>query len=367
MKHRIVKLAGLVLLLPLSVTSWALEQLDDVSLAEQTGQDGITIGIELLNSSISFDQAVLVDRGGIAGSSTHNNTGSLVFAPTFFDSFQGIRMLSTVSGAETAATKPIKIFLDADANGTQPLFNINFSLPEDMKRIKIKPFSIFLASGDASTSATDIFTTARTRGVTAGSGTATAYGNIRAGVREIMRVGGSATGGGIDVVFADYHATDNPNNIVSTNVQLGRAAQGALLRFTGGSIKSISTPASANIQLISYNGSNPTTAPPDIAEPNSIKFDLNIQATNQLTGFRLYDFDDIGGFGGFTMNIADDGLIIAADGTTDKLDVAVNNVVAGLSGSTSSGSFGNLPNGSMGNFGIVGATVTNLRVNVKGM
>lgn len=366
MKHRIVKLAGLVLLLPLSITSWALEQLDDVSLAEQTGQDGITIGIELPNSSISFDQAVLVDRGGIAGSSTHNNTGSLVFAPTFYDSFQGVRLLSTTSGAETAASMPIKIFLDADANGTQPLFNINFMLPADMKRIKIKPFSIFLASGDASTSANDIFTTARTRGVTAGSGTATAYTNIRAGVREILRVGGSATGGGIDVVFADYHATDNPNNIVSTNVQLGRAAQGALLRFTGGSIKSISNPASATIQLLSYNGSNPID-PPSNVEPNSIKFDLNIQATNQSTGFRLYDFDGAGGFGGFTMNIPDDGLIFAADGTTDKLDVAINNVVAGLSGSTSSGSFGNLPNGPMGNFGIVGATVTNLKVNVKGM
>lgn len=371
MKSGIAKLKYLALLLPLSSFSWALDAMDDESLAAQTGQDGISISLQFPNSTISFDQAVLIDKGGIAASTTHNTTASLVFAPTYFDLFQGIRLLKTDSGAETAADNPIRIHMDADANGTQPVFNMNIALPSDMKRIKITPFSVFTATGDASSVSTDLFNTTRTSGLTAGSGTATAYSNIRSGVREILRMGGGVTGGGLDIVFADYHAANNPNNTVGVNVQLGIATQGAMMRFTGGSIKSISNPAGAKIQLLSYNGTNPLDSPAVVLD--SINFDLNIQATNQSTGFRLYDHDGAGGFGGFYLNVVNDGVIFGANGTTDKIDAAINNVIAGNAGAATTTSdpaqqiFNNLPNGVMGSFGVTGASITNLKVNVKGL
>ena len=66
-------------------------------------------------------------------------------------------------------------------------------------------------------------------------------------------------------------------------------------------------------------------------------------------------------------DVNSDGLTFGKAGVTDKVDLVLNNVVAGVSGVQDPNTFNNLKNGSMGNFGVVGATVSNLKMNVKGM
>jgi len=45
----------------------------------------------------------------------------------------------------------------------------------------------------------------------------------------------------------------------------------------------------------------------------------------------------------------------------------LNNVLLGTSGSQKAGTFNNLPNASIGNIGMSGASVTNLQMKVSGM
>ena len=295
----------------------AMEPLDEQQLAASTGQDGITIGIQLPSSTISFDQIGLThiaDRSNPASS-----RASLVMAPTNYANDQGIRFFT---GAGTPTLQPFTIKVDADSNAGDPTLNVVFALPTDLERIRINPFSIYIADGSGS-----VFSSRRTNGV--GSNT------LRAGVTEMLRVGAN----GIDIKF-------KAGDTVALNVQLGAEAQGHMFQFTGGSVLSVAS--NAPIELVSKNG----------AATSSLQFNLDIKATDQAVGF---------GLAGFYGDVSANGLVIGKDGLTDKLDIRINNIIAGDILAVPSTAFNGLPNGEMGNIGLEGVRVENLKVNVAGM
>ena len=298
----------------------AMEQLDDHQMAAATGQDGITIGIQLPNSTISFSQLGLVsidDRSNPASS-----RASLVMAPNNYSPTQGIRFFT---GAGTPTLQPFTIKVDADANAGDPLLNVNFALPTDLERIRINPFSVYIADGSGS-----IFSSRLTNG--AGSNT------LRAGVTEMLRVGTN----GIDIKF-------KASDTVALNVQLGAEAQGHMFQFTGGSVLSVAS--NSPIELVSKNG----------AATSSLQFNLDIRASNQTVspvGFRL---------AGFYGDLSANGLVIGKDGWTDKLDIRINNIIAGDIPAVPSTAFNGLANGEMGNIGLEGLQIKDLKINVAGM
>lgn len=297
----------------------AMEQLDDHQMAAATGQDGITIGIQLPNSTISFNQIGLVsidDRSNPASS-----RASLVMAPNNYSPTQGIRFFT---GAGTPTLQPFTIKVDADANAGDPLLNVNFALPTDLERIRINPFSVYIADGSGS-----IFSSRLTNG--AGSNT------LRAGVTEMLRIGTN----GIDIKF-------KASDTVALNMQLGAEPQLHMFQFASGTFLSFSNDPLYPIEVISTNG----------AQKSSLKFNLDIRASNQTTGFAL---------AGFYGDVSANGLVIGKDGWTDKLDIRINNIIAGDIPAVSPTAFNGLANGSMGNIGLEGVRVENLKINVAGL
>lgn len=103
-----------------SSASFAMQAMDDESLAETAGQDGLTIGITPPTAGIGGD-IILHDTTGFAGNSGTLNSGAIVI-----DDF-----LLRTAGATTA----IDILIDAagDANNdgttTDPVLNIAINLP----------------------------------------------------------------------------------------------------------------------------------------------------------------------------------------------------------------------------------------------
>lgn len=307
-----------------SNTVLAIESMDDAALAEQTGQDGISIGLQFPNSTVSYDQVLITDTNGMTGATS---PASLVLAPTTRGTDQGVRLFKA-DGSATA--NPVLIKLDADANGTKPVFNANITFPTDLKRINISPFSLYIAP-----TTTGVFTATRASGTT---------GTLQSNVSEILKVGGT----GIDVILTDYNATFNPNNVLGVNVQLGNAPQGHMIMLTGGSISQIKNDTASPIQIMSKN----TTT-------SSLKLNFNMTAFDTNTGFRL---------SGFYGDMNDAGFTFGKAGDTDKFNLVVSDVIAGCStGCQDATVFNGLKNGSMGSIGLVGAKVSNLKVNIKGM
>lgn len=303
-----------------ALAAYAMEQLDDHQMAALTGQDGITLAIQPANSTLSFSQAGLVhieDR-----TNALSPRASLVMAPTTFSPTQGIRFFASPTVA-TATAQPIRIDIDADGNNASPVLNINFALPTDLQRIQISPFSVYLANGNDS-----IFTPTG-RPV---NGTSI----LRTGVTEVFRVSGT----GLNIVLA-------ANNTVSANLQLGASEpQSSMLRFTGGAIVSISS--DAPVELVSRNTSGVVS---------SLRFDLNI-ASALPAGFSLNGF-----YGDFN----NAGLVFGKAGWSDPLNVTLNNVTVGTIPSPASTVFNSLPNASLGDIGLTGLRIRDLRLDVAGL
>ena len=297
----------------------AMEPLDEQQLAASTGQDGITIGIQLPNSTISFSQLGLTHVAN--RSNPTSSRASLVMAPTTYSPTQGIRFFNSTTLA-TPTTQPFTIKVDADSNAGNPLLNVNFALPTDLQRIRINPFSVYIADGSGS-----VFSSRKTDGST--------NNVLRAGVTEMLRVGTN----GIDMTFL-------AGDTVALNVQLGAEAQGHMFKFTGGSL--LQVVSNSPIELVSKNG----------AATSSLQFKLDIKATDQAVGF---------GLAGFYGDVSANGLVIGKDGLTDKLDIRITNIIAGDIPAVPSAAFNGLPNGEMGNIGLVGLQVKDLKINVAGM
>lgn len=320
---------GMLLLLPLSLTAGAMQPLTDDALSQQSGQDGISVNVNLPNSTLIVSQVGLVDTDGIAGphlGTSFSGPGALVFAPTTYSSSQGVRFFSDVI-PNALAVAPLLLEVDAGSASGTPVLNIGISLPTDLRRIRINPFSLYMASAAGS-----IFTAPRVLDGPAGTLNPT-------GVTKILEVGAQ----GIDIVF-------KASDPVKANLQFGNEPQGHMLVMTGGSILRIGNDVSGSnpIQLMSKNTST-----------SSMKFDIDILATDQVAGI---------GLSGFYADIEPDGLVFGKTGPTDKFNLVVSNAVAGTSGSQGGAAvFNDLKNAPMGNIGLVGARVTGLEVKVRGL
>lgn len=312
------------ILLPLS-KGWAMQVMDDSALAQQTGQDGITVSLDFPNSTISYSELAITDTNGMSGAT---GAASLVLAPTTYGTDRGIRFFNDTT-ANNLATQPVTIKMDADGNSSKPVLNTEIGLPTDLRRIRINPFSVYLANGSGS-----VFD--------AGTRVINATGTVKStGVREILRVGTN----GIDINFL-------ANNPVKMNVQLGNAPQGHMFMFTSGSITQIKNDPLYPIEVMSNNL---------VATGNSsLKLNFDLSANNMTTGISLV---------GFYGDIIDSGLVLGKAGTTDKFNLTLSNIVAGTTTAAgqSSTSFNNLKNASIGTIGLVGASVTNLKMTVKGL
>ena len=305
-------------ILALSHSAFALEQLNDQDLASQTGQDGITIKLGV--SAVTFDQLSLIDTDGIAAT-TSTGSAALAIAPI---TSTGSVKVNFLNAGGTSVNNLFTATIDSDGGATPSgaFANINLAFSE-LKQVTIDPFAIYLAP---------TVNASRTIGSTGSVFTGTA---LRSGVSKLLQIGDASNK--LSVNFKDA---------LGANIQLGGAPQGHLVQLSG-SLQSINIP---KIKIFSKN----TVA----SEDNSLSLDAAITATNSATGIRL---------DGFYMDVAPDGLNFGKTGTTDKFDLTLNNVVVGKLGATDAGSFNGLKNGSMGSFGLIGASVTNLKVNVKGM
>ena len=306
-------------ILALSHSAFALEQMNDQDLASQTGQDGITIKLGV--SAVAFDQVSLIDTDGMTGAT---GSAALVIAPLVKPTATGgSTQINFLNAGGTAVNNLFTATIDSDggAVSSDAFANINLAFSE-LKKITIDPFAIYLAP------TTNNSRTIGSVGSVFGSGT-----TLRAGVSKLLQIGSGTE-----------KLTVNFKDALGVNIQLGNAPQGHLVTLSG-SLQSINIP---KIKIFSNNA----------GATSSLSLDAELKATNASTGVSL---------GGFYVDVVPGGLNFGKTGTTDKFDLTLNNVVAGEIGVSDPNTFNGLKNGPMGNFGMVGASVTNLKVNVKGM
>lgn len=310
------KRAVLVLMGVLPGCVLAMQPLDDTGLAQATGQDGIDISLSFPNSVINYDQIALIDKDGITGATS---PASVVIAPNTFTSSDGIQLLTS---ANAAVTNPIKITMDADKNGTAPVANIGIAMPSDLAKINITGFSIYLAPD-----ANNVFTARR---VLNGANL-----SARSAVRTLLTVNP------VQILFG-------AGNAPKINIQLGNQPQGHMLLFTAGAIQQVYTPL---INLVSLNSGTPVNLAITDFTVSANGYPSNSSAVFNLSGF----YADLVG----------DSLVFGKTGATDKFDLTIGSIKAGTA--SSSTVFAGLANGSMGGLGVIGASVTDLKVNVKGL
>lgn len=86
-------------------------------------------------------------------------------------------------------------------------------------------------------------------------------------------------------------------------------------------------------------------------------FGFKFAGTNTSTGFVL---------DGFYAGVDPTGLTFGNTGVSSKFDASLNNVTLGNMGTQNTTTFNNLPNGSMGSFGVTGVSVTDFKMKVSG-
>lgn len=303
----------------------AMQPMDDQSLAKTTGQDGITLGVKL--DKVNFKQAALIDTDGFstssAAASTYTNRGGFVFAGNSASPVTGVEF---IQGTATSNSPTLKVVMDTDAGAGQPFVNLGISFGDNTNGIRVLPFSVYMAGSSSLSAPTNYSTTYAPKSIFSAGTT------LNTDVTEILR-----SSGPIDINFVQA-------NKPKMMIQLGHTPQGAMVRF-GGAIQSIcSAPAGCPITLVSGN--------------TGLNFGLKFAGTNPSTGFVL---------DGFYAGVNSTGLTIGNTGTSSKFDASLNNVIMGNVGAQSSNVFNNLPNGSIGNIGVVGASVTDFKMKVSGL
>ena len=302
-----------------SIDLWAMQALDDTTLAQETGQQGITVAIGTKGNSgtIGFDSISLEDTDG-SSNPFYNNTYTGKAALSYITQGSGAGV-TFYNGASTIA-EPLTIVIDADGNANNPVLNVGLLLNNNLSRINLNPFALSLTS-----------TTAPPTPV-----------NTR---RDIVKVGGT----GIDVVF-------KTGSRLGLNMQLGAQPQGHMFVFTGGQILQVKNDPSSPIELLSYSGICTITCTPT----SSLKLNFNLTANAASTnGIQL---------AGMYIDVNSQGLTVGKTGKLDKFDLNVTDVVAGSkTAALDTNIFNGLKNGAIGNFGAIGISVSDLKVNVKGM
>lgn len=309
---------GFWLLLASSSSVFAMQPLDDQSLAAATGQNGLTLGIQA--DKVKFNQVALIDTNGIA-STSYNSKAGFVIAGNSTNPVPGIEFIK----AAVSGNPSFNIAMDTDAGGN-PFLNLAISMGNDVNGIRLLPFSVYLAPSTSLSSPSDYALTSYAPKSIFSSGT-----TVNTGVKEIIR-----STGNLDINFVQ---TNKPR----LNIQLGHAAQSVMVKF-GGAIQSICSAATGcPITLVSDN--------------TGATFGFKFAGTNTSTGFVL---------DGFYAGVEPTGLTFGNTGASSKFDASLNNVTLGNMATQNTTTFDNLPNGSMGSFGVTGVSVTDFKMKVSG-
>ena len=296
----------------------AMQPLDDQSLSSTTGQDGINVGIGI--EKITFNQASLIDKDGISTQvvgKDYNNKAALSVAGT-----TNTPVAINFVGA-TAGNSVINAKVDTDAGSNKAFANIAVGFANGVSAIKVSPFAVYsVGSGSISNknSQQSIFN---------------ASGGVNADVSKILTIGSA-----INSFEINFHHSNSPQ----VNIQLGDVPQSHMLQFSGA------------IQAICGTGSG---CPIAIVSGNSgAQFDMQMKATDTTNGFLLK---------GLYAGVEQNGLVVGHTGNTSKMNVSFNNVTMGTISTSTPTSFNGLSNSSMGSFGAIGASVKDLKVNIRGL
>ncbi|MCY6411768.1 pilus assembly protein FilA [Acinetobacter sp. VNH17] len=344
------KKIGCISLLLFSPLTMAMQPLDDQTLAKATAQDGLNVGINV--SKIDFNQLALIN----SNNTTYANKSALVMAasPGAASSAIGVDFVRTFNADGTIlgnSSQLLQAVIDTDAGkmSTGGAFaNIAVTLGSDVNGMRIRPLSVYLVPDnvDAISSLTPTYT----QKSIFSSGT-----TLKSNIKELLRTDN------IDIKFV---AVNKP----TMNIQLGASPQGHMVVF-GGAIDSICGATALNPDGCSINLVSGTTG---------AKFKL------QMTGMGTSGFS-LNGFHAGIENEATNGTVTVPGGfvfgnfdracatdstkclTSDKFNLSLNNVQLGELGNTNTDVFNGLPNGSMGNWGIKGASITDFKMKVSGL
>lgn len=333
----------------------AMQPLDDQSLSSTIGQNGLNIGVQV--SKVDFNQISIIDRDGFAKKGeTALTKAALVVAASSGGATPGIDFVQTFNANGTIqnnTSELLNAIIDADrGTGTKGAFaNIAVTFGSNVNGIRIRPLSVYLVPDDPVVDAlSSLNGSTYVRKSIFSSGT-----TLKPNIKELLRTSN------IDIEFI---ANNKPN----MNIQLGSAPQGHMITF-GGALKSICGPTTANPDGCNINL---------VSGATGAKFDL------QMTGKGANGFS-LNGFHAGIENEATDGTKTIPGGivfgnfnracatdptkcvTSDKFDLSLNNVQLGDKGSLEANTFNGLQNGSMGNWGIKGASITDFKMKVSGL
>ena len=340
------KKIGCLALLLFSPFASAMQPLDDQSLSGATAQDGLNIGVHV--SKIDFNQIAIIDTDGFTNSSASlTSKAALVMAASPGGaSAIGVDVVKTFNADGSIDYGTSALFnaaIDTDAGtGTNGAFaNVALTLGSDVNGLRIRPFSVYLApdrydANPENHAISSLVGSTYTQHSIFSTGTTLKSPNIK----ELLRVSNN-----IDIKFI-------ANNKPRMNIQLGSSPQGHMVMF-GGAIDSVcGTGSGCNMMLVAdyATAGDPSTA-------YGVGFDLQMTSTD-ANGFSL---------NGFYAGIESGGVVFGNTGTSDKFDLSLNNIMLGKAGASNANEFNGLKNGSMGNMGAIGTSVTNFKMRVSGM
>ena len=337
------KKLGCLSLLLFTPMAMAMQPLDDKSLSAMTGQDGLTVSVNI--SKIDFRQAAIIDNDGFSNpDATLPGKAALVMATSPGGPANiGVDFVQTFNADGSIVHNPAQLLnmsIDSDAGAAAnggAFTNIALSFGNGVNGMRIRPFSVYLAP-DAPGVISSLAGSTYTRGSVFNSGTTTLKS---ANIKELLRVSNN-----IDIKFVS-------NNKPTMNFQLGASPQGHMVMF-GGAIDSICAPSATQADGCSFNL---------VSGATGAKFDLQMTSTD-ANGFSLNGF-----YAGIEngAGAVPDAVVFGHAGTSDKMDLAIKNVMLGDAGASNPNTFNGLQNGSLGNIGAVGISATNLKMRVSGM
>ena len=344
------KKLGCLSLLLFTPVAMAMQPLDDQSLSATTGQDGISVGVNL--SKVNFNQAAIIDTDGFTTTALGSTVALTSKAALVMAASQGaasptigVDFVQTFNADGSIVHNPAQLLnmsIDSDAGAAAnggAFANIALSLGNGVNGMRIRPFSVYLAP-DAPGVISSLAGSTYTRGSIFSTGTTLKSSNIK----ELLRVSNN-----IDVKFV-------ANNKPRMNIQLGSSPQGHLVMF-GGAVDSVCASTTSQPSGCSFNLVSGTTG---------AKFDLQMSGKD-ANGFYLNGF-----YAGIEAGAGSipGAVVFGNTGTSDKLNLNLNNVWLGdtiPAGSLNSSIFNGVQNGSIGNIGAAGVSATNLKMRVSGM
>lgn len=342
------KKLGCLSLLLFTPMAMAMQPLDDQSLSAMTGQDGLTVSVDI--SKIDFKQVAIIDNDGFSNpDATLPGKAALVMATSPGGPANiGVDFVQTFNAngsIQNSSSELFKAVIDSDAGtGTNGAFaNVALTLGSDVNGLRIRPFSVYLTpdqydSGDSTKHAiSTLVGSTYTQHSIFSTGTTLKSSNIK----ELLRVSNN-----IDVKFM-------ANNKPRMNIQLGSSPQGHLVMF-GGAVDSVCASTTSQPSGCSFNL---------VSGATGAKFDLQMSGKD-ANGFSLNGF-----YAGIEAGAGSiPGAVVFGNiGVSDKLNLNLNNVWLGDAGAANANVFNGLNNGSLGNIGAVGISATNLKMRVSGM